>query len=58
MQPSISSKTIPARDKRPGHDSKEAKTLPSGQNKELKVPHPRDVKLGNFTNVSLNSDTI
>ena len=31
MQVSISSKTIPPRDKPPGHDSKGAKTLPPGQ---------------------------
>ena len=63
MQVSISSITIP-----PGHDLKGAKTLPpgiitvyktlpSGQNRESK-PHPRDIKLENFTNISMNSDTI
>ena len=63
MQLSISSKTIP-----PGHDSKGAKTLPpgqplctktlpSGQNMESKAPPPGH-KVKNFTNVSINSDTI
>ena len=69
MQVSISSKTIPAWDKPPGgHDLKGAKILLPGQslctktlllrqNRESK-PHPRDTKLENFTNISLNSDTI
>ena len=58
----------PPRDRPSGHDLKEAKTLPpgqslcpktlpSGQKRESK-PHPRDIKLQNFTNVSVNSDTI
>ena len=33
------------------------RTLPSGQNRESK-PHPRDMKLENFTNVSIDSNTI
>ena len=33
------------------------KTLPSGQNKEQK-PYPQDIKLVNFTNISVNSDII
>ena len=52
----------------PGHDLKGAKTvppgqslctktLPSGQNRESKAP-PRYINLENFTNVSINSDTI
>ena len=63
MQVSISSKTIP-----PGHDLTGAKTLsrdnhsvqkPSPQDKTgSQKPHPRDIKLENFTNVSINSDTI
>ena len=41
----------------PSGQSLRAKTLPSGQNKESKAP-PRYIKLENFTNVSVNSDTI
>ena len=57
MQLSISSKTIPPRDKPPGHDWKGAKTLPPGQSLYTKTlprdktgsqkPHPRDIKLEN-----------
>ena len=57
----------PPRDKPPVHvDLKGAnppgqssctKTLPSEQNRESKAP-PRDIKLENLTNISLNSDTI
>ena len=67
MQVSISSKTIP-QDKPPGHDLKGAKTLPPGQSlctkpspqdkTESQKPHPWDIKSKNFTNVSINSDTI
>ena len=53
----------------PGHDLKGAKpippgqsfctkTLPSGQKTGSQKPHPRDIKLENFTNISMNSDTI
>ena len=69
MQVSISSKTIPpCRDKSPGHDSKEAKTLPRDNHSVQKPsprdrtgsqkPYPRDIKLENFTNISINSDTV
>ena len=58
MQVSISSKTIPTRDKPPGHDSKGAKTLPPPDNHCVQKPfprdktgsqkpHPRDIKLEN-----------
>ena len=64
-QVSISSKTIPP----PGrHDLKAAKTLPwynhcvqksfSLDRTESQRPHPRDIKSENFTNISINSDTI
>ena len=58
MQVSISSKTIP-----PGHDLNGAKTLPPGQSlctKALPSGQNREskgLKLENFTNISLNSDT-
>ena len=63
LQVSISSITIPQ-----GHDLKGAK--PSPQNNHFvqkpsprdrtgsQKPHPRDIKLENFTNISMNSDTI
>ena len=64
MQVSISSITIP-----PGQDFKRAKTLPPWDNHCVQKrsprhrtgsqkPHPRDIKLENFTNISMNSDTI
>ena len=63
MQVSISSKTI-----LPGHDLKGAKPSPRDnhcvQNPSPRdktgsqKPEPRDIKLENFTNVSINSDTI
>ena len=63
MQVSISSKTIPQ-----GHDLKRAKTLPPRDNHCVQKlsprdrtgsekPHPWDIKLENFTNISINSDT-
>ena len=65
MQVSISSITIPPP---PRHDLKGAKTLPPGQSLCTKTlprdktgsqkPHPRDIKLENFMNVSINCDTI
>ena len=68
MQVSISSKTIPLQDKPPGHDLKGAKTLPRDNHCVQKPSprdktgrqksHPRDIKLENFKNVSINSDTI
>ena len=58
----------PPRDKPPGHDLKGAKTLPRNnhcvQNPSPREragsqkPHPRDIKLENFTNMSINSDII
>ena len=53
----------------PGHDSKGADTRPSGcivimyknlpQDKTgSQKPHPQDIKLGNFTNVFINSLTL
>ena len=62
MRLSISSPTIPP-------DSKGAKALPPGDNHcvqkpslrdktGIQKPHPRNIKLENFTNVSMNSDTI
>ena len=63
MQVLISSKIIP-----PGHDLKGAKTLPRDNHCAQKPsprdktgsqkPHPWDIKLENFTNVSVNSGTI
>ena len=63
MQVSILSKTIP-----PGHNLKGAKTLPPGQSLCTKPsrqdrtgsqkPQPRDIKLENSTNRSINTDTI
>ena len=41
----------------PSGQNRESKTLPSGQNRESKT-HPRDRRLENFTNISMNSDTI
>ena len=58
----------PPRDKPPGHDLKGAITLPLDSHCVQKPsprdrtgsqkPHPRDIKLENFTNISINSDTI
>ena len=54
-------------DKSPGHNLKGAKIpwdnhcvqKPSPRDKtESQKPHPWDIKLENFTNVSINSDTI
>ena len=55
-------------DKSPGHDLKEAKPSPRDNHCVQKSsprdktgsqkPHPWDIKLENFTNVSINSDTI
>ena len=63
MQVSISSKTI-----LPGHDTKGQNPSPrdnhfaqkpSPQDKTgSQKPDPRDIKSENFTNVSINSDTI
>ena len=63
MQVSISSKTI-----LPGTRLEGSKTLPRDNPYVQKPspwdrtgsqkPHPRDTKLENFTNVSINSDTI
>ena len=60
--------TIPPWNKPPGHDLKEAKTLPRDNHcvqkpfprdrKGSQKPHPRDIKLENFTNISMNSDII
>ena len=67
MQVSISSITIP-RDKPPGYDLNGAKTFPRDNycvqrpsprdRKGSQKPHPWDIKLENFTNISMNSDTI
>ena len=63
MQVSISSKTIP-----PGHDLKGTKTIPPRQSLCTKTlprdrtgsqkPNLQDIKLQNFTNISINSDNI
>ena len=67
MQVSVSSITIPW-DKPLGHDLKGTKTLPRDNHCVQKPspwdrtgsqkPHPRDIKLENFTNISINSDII
>ena len=66
MQLSISSKTIPPWDKPLGHDSKGTtpwdshcveKTSPRDKTGSQQ-PHQQDIKSENFTNVSINSDTI
>ena len=59
---------LPLWDKSPGHDLKEAKPSPRDNHCVQKSspwdktgsqkPHPWDIKLENFTNVSINSDTI
>ena len=48
---SISSKTIPL-------DNHSAQKPFSRDTTGSQKPHPRDIKLENFTNVSINSDTI
>ena len=59
----------PPWDKPPGHNLKGAKTLPPGTiivyknppvgtEQGVKSPTPWDIKLENFTNISMNSDTI
>ena len=67
MQVSISSITIPP-GQTPGHDLKGAKPLPRDNHCVQKPsprartgtqkPHSRDIKLENFSNISMNSDTI
>ena len=68
MQVSISSKTISLEQTPTGHDLKGPKTFPSDNHCEQRSsprdkpgsqkPHPRDIKLENLTNVSINFDTI
>ena len=67
MQVSVSSKTIPP-GQTPWTRLEGIKTLPRDNHCVQKPfpwdktgnqkPHPRDIKLENFTNVSINSDTV
>ena len=68
MQVSISSKTMPPgqtlRKRLEGSKTPPPETItvyknpPLGTEQGVKNPHPRDLKLENFTNISINSDTI
>ena len=57
MQVSISSITIPP-GQTPGTRLEGSKNPPPRDNHSVQKPSPRDKKLENFTNVSINSDTI